>query len=382
MTELTSFPVGFEQLHRRSFVNYQLNRAHALGYAAAHELQAAAAGVRTRDDCVRSFDALAGQAESEGRLRNAASYQRIAEFFTPPRSPEKLGRYLRYRTLFDRGFPDVAALRQAIPYGAGSLSSYQLRARGGVRGGTVLLHGGFDSLIEEFFGIWERVAAAGFDVVAFEGPGQGGSRMLGGLTFDHAWEKPVAAVLDHYGIERAALVGISMGGWWALRAAGREPRIDRVVAWPPVYDWLHRLPPGARGAARVMLRQRRFMRWNVRVRTRFVPTLRHVVEQAQHLVDSDDPMDAVDWFLGMNADDLGSHRVTQDVLLLCGAHDAFQPPRLARAQAEALTSARSVTLRTFTEHEHADQHCQMGNLALACGVMTDWLHARRLDGRP
>jgi pimeloyl-ACP methyl ester carboxylesterase len=206
--------------------------------------------------------------------------------------------------------------------------------------------------------------------------------MLGGLTFDHAWEKPVAAVLDHYGIERAALVGISMGGWWALRAAGREPRIDRVVAWPPVYDWLHRVPPGARGAARVMLRQRRFMRWNVRVRTRFVPTLRHVVEQAQHLVDSDDPMDAVDWFLGMNADDLGSHRVTQDVLLLCGAHDAFQPPRLARAQAKALTSARSVTLRTFTEHEHADQHCQMGNLALACGVMTDWLHARRLDERP
>jgi alpha-beta hydrolase superfamily lysophospholipase len=50
--------------------------------------------------------------------------------------------------------------------------------------GTVLLHGGFDSLIEEFYGIWQRIAAAGFNVIAFEGPGQGGARILGGLTFD------------------------------------------------------------------------------------------------------------------------------------------------------------------------------------------------------
>lgn len=376
-TELTSFPVGFERFHRKSFVNYQLNRAHALGYAAADDLRATAARVRSREDCVRLFDALATAVGAQGRIRNAASYQRIAEFFTPPRSPERLDRYRRYRALFDRGFADVAAAREEIPYGAGFLSAYRLQAMGGAASGTVLLHGGFDSLIEEFFGIWERIAAAGFDVIAFDGPGQGGSRALGGLTFDHAWEKPVGAVLNHFGIDRAALVGISMGGWWALRAAGLEPRIDRVVAWPAVYDWLHRVPPGVRGATRVMLRQRGFMRWNVRVRTRLVPTLRHIVEQAQHLVDSDDPMHAVDWFLGMNADDLGSDRVTQDVLLLCGEHDAFQPPKLTRAQAAALTSARSVTVRIFTEEEHADQHCQMGNLALACAVVTEWLHARQ-----
>jgi len=122
-----------------------------------------------------------------------------------------------------------------------------------------------------------------------------------------------------------------------------------------------------------MLRRRDFMRWSVRVRTRLVPTLRQVVDQASYLVDSDDPMDAVDWFLGMNADHLGSDRVTQDVLLLCGEHDAFQPPVLTRAQARALTSARSVAVRTFTKAEHADQHCQMGNLELACKVVTDWL---------
>ncbi len=109
------------------------------------------------------------------------------------------------------------------------------------------------------------------------------------------------------------------------------------------------------------------------MRTRLVPTLRQVVDQALYLVDSDDPMDAVDWFLGMNATHLGSDRVTQDVLLLCGENDAFQPPVLTRAQAAALTAARSVSVRTFTAAEHADQHCQMGNLDLACSVVTAWL---------
>jgi pimeloyl-ACP methyl ester carboxylesterase len=245
----------------------------------------------------------------------------------------------------------------------------------------VLVHGGFDSLIEEFFCIWERIAAAGFDVVAFEGPGQGGARALGALTFDHDWEKPVAAVLDHFGLETSGLVGISMGGYWALRAAGREPRIDRVVSWPPVYDWLRRVPGPLRGATRAMLRRRRFMRWNVRVRTRLVPTLRQVVDQALYLVGSDDPMDAVDWFLGMNATHLGSERIKQDVLLLCGEHDAFQPPILARSQAAALTAARSVTVRTFTKAEQADQHCQMGNLDLACRVVTEWLRDIELPRR-
>jgi len=372
---ITRLPVGFERFHRRAFINYQLNRAHALGYAEPDELRKAAAKIRSREDCVAVFESLSARAAAAGRFRNATSYLRVAEFFTPPSSAEKVPRYRRYRQLFDIAFANSGAVRHEVPYAGAALPAYHYPAVGRQRG-SVLIHGGFDSLIEEFFAIWERIAAAGFDVVAFEGPGQGGARALGGLTFDHDWEKPVAAVLDHFGLETAGLVGISMGGYWALRAAGREPRIDRVVAWPPVYDWLHRVPGALRGATRAMLRRRRFMRWNVRVRTRLIPTLRQVVDQALYLVGRTDPMDAVDWFLGMNAAHLGSERITQDVLLLCGEHDAFQPPVLTRAQAAALTAARSVTVRTFTTAEHADQHCQMGNLDLACRVVTAWLTAK------
>jgi pimeloyl-ACP methyl ester carboxylesterase len=363
-------PVGFEAFHPKSFVNYQFNRAHALGYADPDELAAAASQIRKPTDCVVAFEALSIRAEAEGRLRNATSYQRVAEFFTPCRSPEKTARYRRYRDLFDAGF---AVPRHAVPYDGGELPAYLLPAMGSARRGAVLVHGGFDSLIEEFFAIWHRIAAAGFDVIAFEGPGQGGARRLGRLTFDHDWEKPTSAILDHFAVDSAGLVGVSMGGYWALRAAGREPRIDRVVSWPPVYDWMLRVPRTVRRPAQMMLRRQRFMRWSVKTRARLIPTLGLVVDQALYNLDSADPYDVVTWFLGMNARHLASERVRQDVLLMVGEHDAFQPPALASAQARALTSARSVTCRTFTSAEQADQHCQMGNLDLACSVLTDWL---------
>lgn len=366
-------PIGFEDFHRRTWINYQLNRAHALGYADTEDLRQAAATITSPAQCPDVFRSLSQRAEAEGRLRNATSYLRLAEFFTPPRSAQKVPIYRRYRDLFDDAFADTGVVRHEVAYGGSSLPAYLLPAIGGPSQGTVLVHGGFDSLIEEFFAIWQRIAAAGFDVIAFEGPGQGGARALGGLTFDHDREKPVGAVLDHFDLDAAGLVGISMGGYWALRAAGREPRIDRVVSWPPVYDWLHRIPAPVRGMTRAMLRRRRFMTWSVRVRTRLVPTLRQVVDQALYLVDGDEPLDAVDWFLGMNPAHLGSERVTQDVLILCGEHDSFQPPVLTRAQVRALTSAKSVSVRMFTKAEHADQHCQMGNLDLACRELNRWL---------
>lgn len=371
--ELMDLPVGFERFHRRSFINYQLNRAYALGSADRDELLAAASRVRSGADCVAVFEALSKQAAADGRGVHATGYMRVAEFFTPPQSEAKAERYRRYRDHFDTMVAGSGVARHDVPFAGASLPAYLLPATRPPAEATVLVHGGFDSLIEEFYPIWQRIAAAGFDVIAFEGPGQGGARTLGGLTFDHDWEKPVSAVLDHFRLERAALVGISMGGYWALRAAGREPRIDRVVSWPPVYDWLHRLPAPMRGPVRAMLGFRRFMRWSVRTRTRLSPTLRAVVEQTLYLLDSDDPIHVVDWFMGMNAEHLGSDRVTQDVLLMCGEHDSFQPPSLTRTQARALSAARSVTVRMFTKAEHADQHCQMGNLDLACRVLSEWL---------
>jgi hypothetical protein len=167
-------PVGFEKFHRRGFLNYQFNRAHGLGWADGHELRDAAARTRSTGECVAVFEDLSAQAAADGRLRHAVGYLRLAEFFTPPRSAAKVERYRRFRALFDAAFTGGSLIRHAIPYAGASLPAYWLPAAGErLSGGAVLIHGGFDSLIEEFYPIWQRIAMAGFDVVAFGGPCQG-----------------------------------------------------------------------------------------------------------------------------------------------------------------------------------------------------------------
>ena len=210
-------------------------------------------------------------------------------------------------------------------------------------------------------------------MIAFEGPGQGGALQIHGLKFDHDWEKPTGAILDHFGIEKATLIGISMGGYWALRAAAYEKRIRHVVSWPPVYDWMEQIPGFAQSMVTRLLKFEGFMNGNIRLRMRLAPVLDHAIKQAMFMVGKEQPMDAVRWLRGMNKSHISSEKVTQDVLLLGGESDAFQPIKLLNKQRDALTQARSVTSRIFTKAEHADMHCQMGNLNLALSEIENWL---------
>jgi pimeloyl-ACP methyl ester carboxylesterase len=45
----------------------------------------------------------------------------------------------------------------------------------------------------------------------------------------HEWHKPCKAVLDYFKLDDVTLIGYSLGGCFALRAAANEPRIKRVV---------------------------------------------------------------------------------------------------------------------------------------------------------
>lgn len=39
-------------------------------------------------------------------------------------------------------------------------------------------------------------------------------------------------------------------------------------------------------------------------------------------------------------------------------------------------NARSVTGRVFTKNEHAENHCQTGNIGLALDVIVQWLEEK------
>jgi len=69
-----------------------------------------------------------------------------------------------------------------------------------------------------------------------------------------------------------------------------------------------------------------------------------------------------------------SERVRQDVLLLAGARDHYVPLSQLWDQIRLLSNARSIAARVFTEQEQAQAHCQVGNMPLAIGIISDWAH--------
>lgn len=370
-------PVGFHRFARLDFINYQLNRWHSLGYTRFEDIAEAGRRITSAEDNKPVFTELAETAVAQGRLRNAAFYYRAAEFLTDPADPDKATLYARFRKTFYRGFADEHIERHEIRYGPGNLAAMRLAPAGDAVRGTVVIHGGFDSFIEEFFCFWKYFADLGYEVIAFDGPGQGASHRLHHVPHDHDWEKPVTAVLDHFDRSDVTLLGISFGGYWCLRAAAFEKRISRVISHPPLYDLVAAQSRIVQGALQLMLRSERFLNWSIRVRMNAFPMIRHIVRNALFITNQLDaePIAAAHWLLGMNKDHQHPELVDQDVLLLAGAKDRFQPVRLYELQKAALSNARSITGRVFTRAEHAENHCQMGNLGLALSVMGDWLDA-------
>ena len=367
-----NLPIGYQTFHKETFFNYQMNRLHALGYAREADIKKAASQIKTRADYVHAFLQLAEEAKRDGRFKNAAFYLRAAEFFAEHGSTQRLAIYQDFQDTFYAAFADEGIVRHEVPYNGSVLPAMELPSAAQPAKGTVLIFGGFDSLIEEFFVVWQHFAQAGYQVIAFEGPGQGGARQLYGHAFDHDYEKPIGTILDFFGLESAALIGISMGGYWAIRAAAFEKRVTRVISWSPVYDWLEQIPGFAQTLVKQMVKWEGFMNATIRLRMRLFPILDHAVKQAMYMVKKEQPMDAVRWLLGMNRHHISSAQVTQDVLLVGGENDSFQPVKLLHKQATALVKARSVNSRIFTKAE-ADGHCQMGNLNLALSEMETWL---------
>jgi len=142
-----------------------------------------------------------------------------------------------------------------VPFANGYLPYYRFTPANSR--GTIVLFGGFDSYIEEFFSIMMNLRDQGHDVVAFEGPGQGGALEDAGLTMTPDWQLPVGAIIDRLSLSGVTLIGISLGGCLAIRAAAHEPRVSRVVAWDALSDfleaYLRQVPPAWQATLHALL---------------------------------------------------------------------------------------------------------------------------------
>jgi len=370
------FPVGYRSFHKNQLYNYQLNRPYSLGYARAEDLEKAGKKISSFDDWKSEMLRRAEKALADNRLMNAASYYRAAEFYTFPDDPDKEPLYDRFSELFHRAFENHEFKRLDVPYGAGRLPAMVVEAEGESRG-TIVMHGGYDSFIEEFYSLMRYFAAAGIRAVGFDGPGQGAARRKHGLMMDFKWEKPVGAVLDHLGAEDATLIGLSMGGYFALRAAAFEPRVKRVIASGHAYDYMKIVPAPAVWLMRFFRDHlpgftNKLSRWKMRKGGMEAWNISHMM----YILGVDEPTDALDFAFQLTEENLHSDLVKQDVLVLASRNDHFIPFRLHKEQLRRLTAAKSVTDRVFTKEEEAQNHCQIGNIGLALRVMKDWIETK------
>jgi pimeloyl-ACP methyl ester carboxylesterase len=131
---------------------------------------------------------------------------------------------------------DPTAERLQIPFEGTTMVATLRRPRDAGRSPLVLLLPGLDSTKEEFFN-WENVfLARGLATLSLDGPGQGETGYTTRLRPDY--EVAVTAALDHLaahhdtGLDlfRVGAAGVSLGGYYAPRAAAFEPRVRAAVA--------------------------------------------------------------------------------------------------------------------------------------------------------
>ena len=373
-----TFPVGYHQFHKDQLFNFQLNRPYSLGYAQFDDLQEAGKRIGTFAEWKTEMLRLATESLSEGRLINAAFYYRAAEFYTFPDDPDKEPLYDKFSELFYRAFEDHRIERIQVPCGESMLPAIAVEPEGKPRG-TIILHGGYDSFIEEFYSMMQYFKASGFKVIGFDGPGQGAALRKSGLPLDYRWEEPVGSVLNHLGLEDVTLVGLSMGGYFALRSAAFEQRVKRVIVSGHAFDYRKVAPAPATWLLvffRDYLREftNRLSRWKIRRGGMEAWNISHMM----YVLGVDEPMAALDFAFQLNEENLHSDLVKQDVLILASRNDHFIPFRLHKMQLRCLTSARSVTDRVFTKEDHAHNHCQIGNIGLTLKVMREWLDEKTI----
>jgi hypothetical protein len=150
---------------------------------------------------------------------------------------------------------DPPAEKVDIPYQGSAMPGYLFRpSTADVRRRTLIMNNGSDGPVTS---VWPPVSAGGvargYNVLAFDGPGQQSMLFERDVPFRHDWEHVITPVVDFLlarsDVDPAQIVlyGISQAGYWVPRALAFEHRIAAAIADPGVYNvfepWSKALPP-------------------------------------------------------------------------------------------------------------------------------------------
>ncbi|MHB1133721.1 MAG: alpha/beta fold hydrolase [Chloroflexota bacterium] len=262
---------------------------------------------------------------------------------------------------------------------AGVISEFVARPEGRLRvlragdqGSPVLLlsGAGLDSALLSWRHAIPALAQHEHRVFALDWPKQGRSRPWRGRADNAVLEGCVLAVLDHYQLARARLVGLSQGGAIALGTALNAPeRVDRLVAiapggtlsFPPVLHqllWLSaKLPWLTSALTGLMVRRRAWLAAFVR-RSLFAGSVADFEELVDELAEEArrNGVGASDWqnasigWRRMNVNHLPRlGEIRHPTLFIQGDRDVAVNPRFTREAAARVPGAR---LQMLPNHGH------------------------------
>jgi dienelactone hydrolase len=311
-----------------------------------------------------------GRASKHDRTRaaclfRAAHYYHLGERFLQPKTPAGLADYRRGVECFAEAARLISRPRiepVEIPYEGKRLPGLLVQAESSASKAPAIVF--FDGLdvtkeIQYFRGVPE-IAARGIACLIVDGPGNGESIRFRGMPLHHETERYASAAYEYLAArneidpQRIGVMGISLGGYYAPRAASMEPRFACCVSWGAQWDyhaiWRERLE---------------------RIAKQQSVALSVAVEHLLWIVDAHTPAQALSKLEGFRLDGV-VQKMRCPFLLVHGEHDAQIPLESARQCFAAVGSQRK-TLKLFTREDGGHHHCQIDNATIGVEAICDWL---------
>lgn len=209
-------------------------------------------------------EGLAEQATDAGHDRTAAEHlttaaacYHFAKFLSVHDVPAMRAAHDRAVAAYTRALPhlDPPGERVAIAYGDRTLYGNLRKPPGIARPPVVVMCMGLDSAKEEMPSNEVHFLRRGLATLAFDGPGQGEAEY--DFPIEPEYEKPVGAVIDwietrpDLDVDRIGLWGVSLGGYYAPRAAAFERRVRACISLTGPFDFAEAFdtaPPLTRAA--------------------------------------------------------------------------------------------------------------------------------------
>jgi len=338
---------------------------------------------QAREAVAKEFRAKGHNESARQELLRASAYYRCAEFYlhTNTNDPRIVSVSKTGRDCFHR----AAALSPTpirpveIPFEDTTLPGYLcLVDDSGTKRPLLIVHSGFDGTAEElYFSTAFFALQRGYNVLLFEGPGQGRVIREQGIPFRPNWETVVTPVVDfaltlpETDPDRIALMGISFGGYLAPRAAAFEKRLAACIANGGVFDF-HRVAGLSPDEEEALGSPEGCQAMNEAIQSQ-VPTntnLRWFFSNGQFTFHADSSADWLKMTRAYTLTNVADHITCP--ILVCDSESDTQMAGQAQALYDTVTNAPK-TFLLFTKAEGAEEHCQMGAIHVSTERIFNWL---------